>query len=233
MARICTKILFLVLLILFIVICLLIPKSVKKSHTNVFNKNWKKYGNQDYAFYDDRTFGVNIFKDPCTKINTNTAFRRYINKNVKCLGKWCINKTYSCKRLLNRNCYEVEHVIDKNGPEFKSNQCDKNIAANLVMAFGKWNAALGRLDYDLSIKEKRTVYSDKIANKIYSKILECQPNCKNDYWNEYDHKILLAVLVFLLIIISIITIMIYRQDSNFNNQEWNSMYSDIRNEIDN
>ena len=128
--------------------------------------------------YDNRTFGINIYNDPCTII-TNSQFRNYVNNHVNCINEWCVGNQFSCrKHLEDRMCYEVEHIIDKNGPELKK-YC-KNIAANLVMALGKWNKEVGELiyyNYDYSKEEKIDVYGKNIVQLVYNKIKECNKEC--------------------------------------------------------
>jgi len=158
-----------IFLFLMAIIMIIIPTK----HTTSFD-NYKKE-----ELYDNRTFGYNIYKNPCTVINNNKKFRNYVNNNINCIHNWCVNNKYSCKdHLDDRMCYEVEHIIDKNGPEL-TKYC-KNIAANMVMALGKWNKELGELTYDdyyLSKREKANVYGKDIMKEVYNKIKECNVRC--------------------------------------------------------
>jgi hypothetical protein len=143
-------------------------------HTNVYANNWDS--NKNYYFFDPNTFGINVYDDPCTPININQDFRAYVNKNVKCDGMWCIDSTFKCGRNGNTHCYHVEHIIDINGPEFGCDTC-KNIAANLVMAWGRWNMALGgmaKYDYNSSSHEKSLVYGEGVMSQVRLEIERCQ-----------------------------------------------------------
>src|ERR1700753_2039308 len=108
-------------------------KIIHTRNTNVYNSEWNN--NKNYNFYDPNTFGINIYSDPCTKINTNQDFRKYVDANIKCIGFWCVNNKFICGRNGNTHCYHVEHIIDINGPEFDADS--KNIAGNMVMAYGR------------------------------------------------------------------------------------------------
>lgn len=98
------------------------------------------YGNDDSRFFDDSTFGLDIYTDPCASV-TNVDFRKKVNSIAVCSGRWCVNDTYNCVRYKTTECYNVEHIIDLNGGEFPKS-CN-NIAGNLVMAYGRWNSQLG------------------------------------------------------------------------------------------
>jgi hypothetical protein len=53
-------------------------------------------GNDKYSFYDPRTFGVILYTDPCQQINDNRVFRKFVSKQVECMGKWCVDGEFSC-----------------------------------------------------------------------------------------------------------------------------------------
>jgi hypothetical protein len=147
----------------------------QKNHTNIYNEYWKNVENpnNNYQFYDPNTFGVNIYKNPCKVIKYNKNFLNTINQNIKCKGKWCINDIFGNCQGNARNCYEVEHIIDKGGPHLPG-YC-KNIAANLVMAWGKWNSQLGnmaRYDYNASYEEKHEIYGETMISKVIDAILD-------------------------------------------------------------
>lgn len=86
--------------------------------TKIYGEYWKgKNPNAKYQFYDGRTFGINIYGDPCTQINDNKKFRTFVTKNFKCTGNWRIDNKWICsnaKKGVKRsnNCYHVEHIID-------------------------------------------------------------------------------------------------------------------------
>jgi hypothetical protein len=128
-------------------------------NTQFYNNFWTTIHNYNYQFYDDRTFGVDR-ENPCELINDNPKFRKLMNQEFICTGNWCINNTYNCIRGDSKNCYNVEHIIDLNGGEFKNSSC-KSIIGNLVMSCGTWNQQLGSLSislvggYAANINEKK------------------------------------------------------------------------------
>lgn len=152
-----------------------------KEHTTVYEENWETTKNRNYMFFDDRTFGKDIFDDPCILINNNQKYQKFINEKINCLGKWCVNQQFSCK---SKPCYEVDHIIDKNNPEYDDEECVM-IAGNLVMAYSKWNSGLGGIkgknNYKKSEHEKTIVYGEKVINDVRKIIEKCNPNCKNNY----------------------------------------------------
>ena len=81
------------------------------------------------------------------------------------------------------------------GCEFADTPNAKNIAANLVMAWGRWNGAIGSLankDYDSSSFEKSKIYTLEKMNEVRKKIEECHKLSKRsiDNFNEtyYDNE---------------------------------------------
>ena len=169
--------------------------------------NNKDIGNVDYNFYDPNTFGMDIYKEPCTLIKSNSDFRNKVNKNIKCRGTWCINETYNCILHKTTECYSVEHIIDTNGEEFINSKC-KQIAGNLVMSYGRWNSQLDMLskyDYDFNIDEKTAVYSKERIGEIRNIIVKCNPDCietsstpNNNTYNIKDHDIITFTIVLLI-----------------------------------
>lgn len=153
-------------------------------HTPAYNEFYIQDGNTNFMFFDSFTFGINIYTDPCTPISPNTVFRSFVNSKVTCSGAWCIDGLFKCEKtskgVPKTECYDVEHIIDKNGPEFK--YCNKNIAANMVMAWNKWNTQLGfRLDYDSNIHEKELVYGKEMMDSVRKQIQLCNVGCENDW----------------------------------------------------
>lgn len=162
---------------------ILMISSTLCQHTEVYNQHWNENHNNNYYFYDPMTFGMDY--DPCQKLDNTTKFKNkdfkiYISEQVQCLGEWCTNDGYFCKGD-NKNCYNVEHMIDENGPELKD--YDKNIFGNLVMAYGLWNQQLGWIawyDYSASAAEKEEVYGKDRMDKARNLIMTCnQPNTIN------------------------------------------------------
>jgi hypothetical protein len=151
------------------------------NHTQFYNDFWASKNNYNFQFYDNRTFGMDR-ENPCEVINDNSKYRKLMNKEFNCTGKWCINNTFNCIRGDSRNCYNIEHIIDLNGREFKNASC-KSIAANLVMSCGTWNQQLGSLSistiggYDANINEKNIVYSNNRLEMARNAIIKCNPLC--------------------------------------------------------
>ncbi len=158
------------------------------NHTQFYNDFWATTHTYNFQFYDNRTFGMDR-ENPCEVINDNPKYRKLMNKEFNCTGQWCINNTFNCIRGDNRNCYNVEHIIDLNGREFKNASC-KAIAANLVMSCGIWNQQLGSLSisliggYEANINEKILVYSNNRVEMARNAIIKCNPSCELSDANE-------------------------------------------------
>src|SRR6478752_851310 len=43
-------------------------------HTDVYNQYWDG-SNRNYSFFDNTTFGIDVYTNPCTKIPKNTQFK--------------------------------------------------------------------------------------------------------------------------------------------------------------
>lgn len=159
-------------------------------YTQVYEGNWEDKGNENNYFYVNETYGMDIYEDVCKKV-TNQVFREYVKKRIECEGEWCIEEEFKCKKgeKVIKECYEVEHIIDRKGEEYTGKECNKDIAGNLVMAYGKWNMELGtiaRKDYNSSEKEKGEVYGKERMRKVREIIERCNPECKKDE-KEYKH----------------------------------------------
>lgn len=130
------------------------------------------------------TFGVQLsFLDPCEKVN-NQKFRRWINKYIPSRGRWCHDGIYKCEGRGKRNCYEVEHIVDRKGREFTDCLDCKDIVANLVMAYGQWNGEIGqftRKKYASVVNEKTTIYGETIMSTVHQKIQDCINRNNNQY----------------------------------------------------
>lgn len=150
----------------------------QKTHTKVYI-DFLENNNDNKLFFDHSTFGINLYTDPCTPIKTNNHFRKYIIDHSICDGKWCVDAKFKCLENKKADCYHVEHIIDVRDGEFSSCKRCKNIAANFVMAWGRWNMALGGLNYTNSIKEKENVYGKDLVDRIRNKIYECYPEIYN------------------------------------------------------
>lgn len=156
---------------IFILVCVFVRG---QRHTGAFNEWWSKSGNTENRFFIESTLGLNT-PDPCREFNRGRGFRNYLeNQNIYCYGKWCNGGTFGCTKHGTANCYHVEHIIDLNGPV--ANARDKNIVANMVMAWGKWNMGLGGLArkyYADSDAEKTIVYGVEVMNAARGWITHC------------------------------------------------------------
>jgi len=152
-------------------------------NSNYYMETYNSNYNSNFEFYDPRTFGSDIYEDACTPITYNVEFKNVVNDALTCIGKWCIDKTFNCINHDTQNCYNVEHIIDTRGPEFIDAKC-KQIAGNLVMAYGKWNSQLGSRTsikngsyYYESINEKEIIYGKDRVDSVRSLIVKCNPYC--------------------------------------------------------
>jgi hypothetical protein len=167
---------------------IILVDAVEKRHTKVYNDYWADSGNNDRNFFDERTFGVNLKNKihPC-KVVKNGEFRQIINSNIACKGNHCVNDVFKCNKDSNVDCYHVEHIIDINGREFPTCTDCKDIFANKVMAWGRWNSALGGLAhryYNDSISEKEEVYGIDMVARVRRQIEICKaafPDNNNPY----------------------------------------------------
>lgn len=178
-------------------------------HTAVYiNRNATKLGNKDYFYFDVRTFGSDFSEEvQCKTVyeTSNQPFRNYISQRFDCDGEWC-NDGWHC--TVPMECYEVEHIIDKNGPEFTNQFCNKNVFGNLVMAYGRWNRQLGNLqnkNYKYSLNEKREIYNEERLNMARAIIERCNPGCVNSYEEEPEIKSSSRVDV-IVIVVALLTI---------------------------
>lgn len=131
-------------------------------------------------FYVQETFGINLANklglDPCTPIKYRYQFKKIVgDANIKCTGEWCIDGDFKCTQRDKRNCYHMEHIFAKEGPNF--NIQTKNILANLVFAAGPWNQELGRMirhgQFKDELNEKNVVYGKEIMDKIKATLSMC------------------------------------------------------------
>ena len=140
---------------------------------------YDRYGhleNAGYVMFDDRTFGMDLYPDPCTRVSVNKKFRDVVNNAMPCVGQWCINGKFACTRTNNVDCYHVEHIFDTKGDDFYGQPDAKDLAANLVMSFGRWNSALGGVAnryYQDSKDEKLLVYGIDRMRQVYNTIQMC------------------------------------------------------------
>lgn len=199
-------------------------------HTNVYNDFYKE-DNSLNMFFDEHTFGMNVYDNPCEEIKYSSKFRKAVNNKFDCDGIWCINNTFACDK--NRDCYHVEHIIDKNGPEFNDACYNKNIAGNLIMAWSRWNSELGTLaqhNYNYSHDEKIQIYGANIVYNAKNNIIKCSScntrnntgNIKNKSGNIPTGYIFLIILLTIFMTNGIINCMLcnkYRDEFSRQSQE--------------
>jgi len=147
-------------LLLFITIIVLI--SAKKRLTNKRDYAPKSHGNKLHL-HNDR---------PMTK----AKYKSYLNKELACTGAYCNDGKWSCKSGNSQDCYNVDHIIDFNGPEFKNYQGCKNVPGNYVMTRGATNQMFGSIaakSYDANMRLKTELYGEELINEARSSIREC------------------------------------------------------------
>jgi hypothetical protein len=159
---------------------------IRAEHTQSFDESWAESGNENSLFFDQQTFGYLTGNDNiCRKLSpvSNTKFRDYINLQFNCTGQHCINNQFICEQGDSRNCYNVEHIIEKSQTVraiCQDTKCDVNIFGNLVMAWGVWNQQLGQLSRNSpndSYHEKLIVYGQNVFDQVISAIEQCNPGC--------------------------------------------------------
>ena len=130
--------------------------SPPEEHTNAYEDDWLPYKtNTNSTFFDSLTFGADLDIDPCKPLSSS-AFRKAVNNRVRCTGKHCIKGKFSCAVGNSRDCYNVEHIFDRS--RGANGYASRDIAANMVMAWGTWNQQMGGLSYTESTAEKSDVY---------------------------------------------------------------------------
>lgn len=224
----CINIISLIIIILIIITFSFIIKDVydmyiddnrfiSKKHTNVF----LEYNDNSDIFFDKSTYGGYIYNDPCKKIKSTTEFRNYVNKHITCLGRWCYNGKYSCPLYNNTECYNVEHIYDLNRGDI--NGCyNKDISGNLIMAWGRWNQELGKLDYKENMKEKEIIYGKEIIDKARENIIKCGDCLIEENKNiiNFIKIISFIILILILLINNLYIIYLSYKNIKINNLEY-------------
>ena len=196
-----------ILIIIFINQYLLIH-SARQNGPESHTKSYLKFKNEreDFLFLKNTYAPVDICKPYKGRKN-------FINTLPECVGEWCNNGAgangYKCT---NKNqCYQVEHIIDKNGvTDEYLNSCNKDIYGNLVMAYGRWNSEIGQRPWHMVRQEKQEIYKD-IFRKAEEAVLECCMESKNGL----DMKMLIGaavIITFLIITIIILIIIIFKKN---------------------
>ena len=191
----------LLLLILWVTPC----NSKRTLYYSQFN------GSNSHLFYNNNTFGVDLsrlFGDPCLIIS-NAEYRRMLNKFIPCTETLCLNGTFNCPKSVISNCYHVEHIYDTRDNNLS------DIVVNRVMAWGKWNMALGRLSYNDSLQEKTEIYGSELMEQVYIQLLKCQQKSSRN--NTFGYTIILVsvILGIALVLLICIAISIRKKNHEF------------------
>ena len=104
--------------------------------------------NNNYYYIPDTFYGIG--SDVCKRISTRTQYISELSY-LSCTGIWC-NGNFGTNPQ--RQQYEMEHIIDRNGVT----ECPTDILGNLVMAYGQWNNQVGQLNPGGVASEKWNVY---------------------------------------------------------------------------
>lgn len=154
--------------IIYLLLTLLITECYAKRH---------RYSHGNKNSFVPTTYGGDLSVSSDTMISTR-QYRQIISK-TPCVGNYCVDNEWKCKKGNSVDCWNVEHIIDNNGPEFKNHKNCKNIAGNYIMAYGQWNQELGTLTknhYQTSVNEKTRVYGEDIMNRARTSIRKCIEN---------------------------------------------------------
>lgn len=173
-------------------------------HTDIYWQYFDKFS----ELYQINTFGDAVpNSNKCTDLGTN--FRsKYLN----------ILKTNNIKYSDAKECYEIQHIIDKvNSPYEK---CNPNILGNVIMAYSTWNKQISDKCWDIAKNEKMKIYGKYIFCKAIQNILECNhcnvsilPECYNITSN--DKTIVTIMKIFVLLTLSgIIAFLIIKYQNN-------------------
>jgi hypothetical protein len=141
-----------------------------------YNSTDSTYSTDSKHNYHPNTFGIDLYDDPCKHLSAQ-QFRANINNPnhksyVKCNSNICKDDAFIGS--ITTIAYDVEHIIDNNGPEYKN--CNKDIVGNYVMTKNKWNQILeivAKFDYDKSTMEKTKVYGNQMMNRVRLNIEKC------------------------------------------------------------
>ena len=177
------------LIVLLITIIVLVPITIisrSHSHSSYINtfpnihtveyvNYWTLDGNSNNLFFDNATFGVSIFHDPCIIVSNYQVVRNIINSKIICQGEWCESGSFSCASNI-LDCYDLTYVIPYDSPEFQ-NAC-KNITGNLIMTWKRWsNDVLTLPSYQNTIAEITEILGSDNINYIRGIIETCGTQC--------------------------------------------------------
>ena len=99
-------------------------------------------------------------------------------RRIGCSGSWCINGQFRCNYGKSQECYNVEHIVDSQNSIPELADYNKNILANVIMAYGCWNQQVGQLRWESVEAEKREIYGNALMDSAINAIIRC---------HEYNH----------------------------------------------
>lgn len=130
--------------------------------TRIYNDHGRS--NDNYWYFDPRTFTKSTLH-AVTKI-TPQQYKTLINKDVPCVGQWCVDSAWKCNVGDSQSCYNVEHIIPKGNTIKEIGGCSTDILGNFIMSYGAWNQALSNKYYG----EKVEIYGSEIVKSAYISI---------------------------------------------------------------
>ncbi len=140
--------------------------------------------NANWWYFVPNTYGGRL-ASPCINISdsNNDGYRAAVKaKYPMCVGRWCqyedpslsgSGPVWSCLPRGSLECYQAEHIIPKVNSIPELAGCSPNIYGNLVMAYGRWNNALGNKYFS----EKDEIYG-QLFTGAYREVYKC---CKGHY----------------------------------------------------
>ncbi len=130
---------------------------------------------REYApnvLYARNTYLPNTGYDACAPINDNAYIPVLTARGIKCTGIWCVDGHFGCPNRT-KDCYNMNYIIDVS---HSNNDCNLQIAGNVIMAYGNWVSTLGPLSWQNVREEKIKVYGS-IFNEAVRNVMNCSPGC--------------------------------------------------------
>lgn len=132
-------------------------------HTDTYKKFMAGTLKADDIFQAN-TFSAGSLEERCKSYKGDIRkpfVRDLVRHNISC-DIHCVNKDknngFNCLQRNNQDCLNVEHIVDKSNSDLVKRGNNVNIYGNLIMAYGKWNQAVGRKRCDVSEIEKKAIY---------------------------------------------------------------------------
>lgn len=174
--------------------------SSNELHTKTYYK-WKA-GFFTFNFYQSNTY---MDSDPLQPIKDGKEFRNLLRySNIMCTGHWCKDGQFKCPNNTNE-CYHTEHIVDMRNSIGPNDHPCKNIAGNLIMAYGKWNKEIGQLKWENALAEKKEIYDEYIVNTAINSVQTC---LDMNYIVECDDNIDIIIVQSLSIVALLIVVFI-------------------------